>query len=274
VQASGGMRPLWRLGLRVGRRAAGADVKVLAGGVALFLLLGLLPSMTAVVSIYALLADPLRIESELGDLDRVLPDPVFDLLVEQLERAAGRSGDELGLALAGSLLLALLASRSGADALLKAIHRIDGNPPRWRGWRHVLLTGTIAVGALVGAVTVLATVVALPSVTAELAPSRYGLVAALRWPALLGFGVVSLSVLFWLGAPHQHWRDVLPGALVATVLAALASFGVSLYVNGWASYQTLYGAFGGAMVIILWFYVTSLAVLIGAAVNAERATPS
>ena len=118
------------LGSAIGRRAAKADVKVLGGGVALFLLLGLLPSMTAVVSLYALLADPLRLENELAGLDRLLPDPVFDLLIEQLERAAGRSSDELGFALVGSTLLALLASRSGADALLKAIHRIDGNPPR------------------------------------------------------------------------------------------------------------------------------------------------
>lgn len=246
---------------------------VMAAGVAMFLLLGLLPTMAAVVSLYALIADPGDIHGHLAGLDRVLPHEVFDLIVEQLERASRRSGDELGLALAGGLLLALYSTQASADAVLTGIEHVDGAPSRWRGWRRWLLTLAIAFGALLGAVTLLALVVAMPATRATLAATDRSWLESVRWPALIAVGVVSLSGLYALGTPAKRWRHVVPGALVATLLGLLASWGVSIYVTQWASYSSLYGAFGSAMVVILWFYAVSLAVLVGAVTNTELRSP-
>lgn len=249
------------------------DAPVMAAGVALFLLLGMLPTLAAVISIYALIADPTQIQAHLAGLDRVIPSAVFNLIVEQLERASRRSNDELGLTLAGGLVLALYSTRASADAILTGIEHVDGAPSRWQGWRRLFLTLAMALVALVAAVTILAVVVAMPATRATLAPSDRGWLESVRWPVLVAVGVVSLSALYYLGTPARRWRHIVPGALVATALGLAASWGVSVYVTRWASYQLLYGAFGSAMVVILWFYAVSLAVLIGAVFNTELRVP-
>lgn len=250
------------------------DAPVMAAGVALFLLLGLLPTLAAVVSVYALIADPAQIESHLRGLERVIPGEVFKLLVDQLELAARRSSDELGLTLAGGVVLALYSTRASADAILTGIEHVDGAPPSWRGWRRLVLTLALAVGALVGAVTILAVVVAVPATRATLAASDRTWLDSARWPVLITVGVASLSGLYFLGTPARRWVHVVPGALVATVMGLAASWGVSIYVTRWASYSSLYGAFGSAMVVILWFYAISLSVLVGAVVNTELRAPT
>lgn len=261
------------LPVRIALHTHREDATFIAAGVALLLLLGLIPTLAAVVSIYALHADPAEIERHLAGLDRVLPDAVFDLIVGQLQLAARRSSDELSLTAAGAVLLALYSSRASADAVLTAIEHVDGTAPRWAGWRRVALTLVIALGALVGLVMLLTVVVAVPALSAALGSTAQSWLFTLRWPVLVLFGVSSLSVFYALGAPRRSWRHVIPGAVAGTVIGIAASVGVSYYVSEWAAYRTLYGAFGGVMIVLLWFYAVSLAVVIGAVVNAELAAP-
>jgi membrane protein len=259
--------------IRVLRHTRRDDASVLAAGVAMFLLLGLLPTLAAVVSLFALVADPHQIESHLSGLDRVIPPDVYQLLLDQFDRASKRTDDELRLTIFGGVFLALYSSRVSADALLTGIERIDGTRSRWRGWRRVGVTLILAIGAVVSAVTLLAVVVAMPATSATLGASDRTWLEALRWPVLVLTGASGLTVLYALGGPRRHWRHIIPGALVATGLGLLASFAVSYYVTQLTSYQSLYGAFGGAMVVVLWFYACSLAIMIGAVVNTELRIP-
>jgi membrane protein len=242
---------------------------VLAGGVALFLLLGVVPTLTAVVSVYALGADPAEIPRHLRGLDEVVPHQVYEFIVDQLRRAASRSSDELGVAVTGSIAIALWATRSAVNAMLAAINHVDGAPRRWTGWRWIALTFVVAIGALVLALLVLALIVALPTVGHALRSNHRKYVQDLGMPITVLVSAVGLSFLYWLGTPHATAvRHVVPGALVATTLGVGASLGLSYYVTE-VSYANLYGAFGSALVVILWFYVCSLAVLAGAVVNFE-----
>lgn len=249
------------------------DATFLAAGVALYLLLGLLPLLAAVVSIYALLADPTEIQQHLAGLDRVVPLAVYELVVDQLRLATTRSDNELGLTAAGAVVLSLYSSRASADAVLTAIEHVDGTPPRWTGWRRVAFTLVLAFGALVALVTLIAVVVAVPATSATLQADDRGLLFNVRWPVLITIGVLSLAIVYGIGGPRRPLRLVLPGALAATLLGLLASFGVSYYVTELAGYQSLYGAFGSAMIVLVWFYAVALAVVIGAVVNAEVASP-
>ena len=98
----------------------------------------------------------------------------------------------------------------------------------------------------------------------------------LLWVVLAALG----SLLLWSSwsgdplPPAPANGAAAPGAVVATGLAMVASLGVSYYVTRLASYQSLYGTFGSAMVVVLWFYACSLAVMIGAVVNTELRVPS
>jgi membrane protein len=260
---------------RVIRHLRADNGPVLAGGVALFVLLGILPLITAVVSVYAIGADPAAIPAHLRGLDEVLPRAVYEFITDQLQRAASRSSDELGFALAGSVFLALWATRSAANAMLLAINHVDGAPRRWLGWRWLVITIAVALGALVLAFTVLALIVALPTFGHALRPSHRQYLQDLGMPLTVVIAVGGLSMLYWLGTPHARAvRHVVPGALVATSLGVAASIGLSYYVTR-ISYANLYGAFGSAVVVLLWFYVCALAVLTGAVVNFElRAGPA
>lgn len=258
---------------RVYRHTRRDDATVLAAGAAMFLLLGLLPTLAAVVSLYTLFADPVQIEAHLSGLEKVIPPDVYRLLVDQLGRYSQRSHDELRFTVAGAFVLALWSSRASADALLTGIERIDGTRSRWRGWRRWILSALLALGAIVAAVTLLVVVVAMPATSAALDARMRTWLFALRWPVLFATGIAGLSVLYALGGPRRHWRQIVPGALVATGLGLLASLGVSFYVSR-MSYGSLYGAFGSAMVVVLWFYACSLAVMVGAVVNTELREPS
>lgn len=272
-------RPTWQdvttsFPFRVWRHMRRDDASVLAAGVAMFLLLGLLPTLAAVVSLFALIADPHRIESHLAGLDKVVPREVYRLLIDQFERASRRSSGELRLTVLGALFLAMYSSRASAHALLIGIERIDGSRSRWRGWRRFGVTLVLAVGAIVSALALLVVVVAMPATSAALGASDRSWVEALRWPVLVATGLSGLSVLYAVGGPRRPWRHIVPGAVVATALAMIASLGVSYYVTRLASYQSLYGAFGSVMVVVLWFYACSLAIMIGAVVNTELRVPS
>jgi membrane protein len=94
---------------------------------------------------------------------------------------------------------------------------------------------------------------------------------AIRWTLLLIAMSVMLAVLYRIApdrrAPKFRWVSV--GALVATVIWLLASFGFSIYVENFGSYGETYGALAGVVVLLLWLWITMFVVLFGAEINAE-----
>jgi membrane protein len=92
----------------------------------------------------------------------------------------------------------------------------------------------------------------------------------LQWP--LAFFLVSTAVgLVYYFAPdaEQDWVWVTPGAVLATLLWIVASLAFKFYVSKFADYNATYGALGGVIALLLWFYISAFAILIGAEMNAE-----
>jgi len=106
-----------------------------------------------------------------------------------------------------------------------------------------------------------------------LPPGRFGQAIATwsRWPILLLLFSGGLAVLYRYGASRNEprWSWVSPGAIVATVLWLVGSALFSLYVGEVASYNRTYGSLGAVVVLLMWFWVTAFAVLLGAELNAE-----
>jgi membrane protein len=259
--------------VRAFRGALLGDAPVLAAGVALFALIATIPGVAAIVALYSLIADPADIARQLAGLDRVLPEDVVGFLTDQLEREAGRSNRHLGFALATTLALALYSARSTADAMMTGLNHVYGV----RESRHPLRTLAISLAAalfsLLGLFLLAAVVVALPALLAiGGAPREVGVVATLlRWPLLLVVVTAGLTALYrHAPSPRGHaLRRSLPGALVGTVLWLTVSLALSVWVHRVADYQNLYGAFASVLVLVLWFYLSALAVLLGGLVNAE-----
>src|SRR4030095_692206 len=92
-----------------------------------------------------------------------------------------------------------------------------------------------------------------------------------RWVLLFGVAVLGLAVVYRF-APDRNaaqWRWVTPGSIIAAVLWLIGSVLFAFYVRNWGSYGETYGALGGVVVLLLWFYLSGYIVILGAEINAE-----
>jgi membrane protein len=91
-----------------------------------------------------------------------------------------------------------------------------------------------------------------------------------QWPLVIALVATALGLLNYFGPDaEQDWAWISPGALLATVLWLVASLAFKVYVANFADYNQTYGSLGGIIVLMLWFYLSGLAILIGAEMNAE-----
>jgi membrane protein len=268
VQTSDAVVAHW---LRAAHDALLGEMPVLAAGTALFAILATVPTLAAVVGVYGLVADPHEIHSHLRGLQTVLPTEVVTFVGDQLERQAQRSGGELGFAVATSVVLAVYSARGAARALIAVLNRAY----RVRDNRHaihkILLSLAMAAVTLIGLMLMFGVVVALPGIVALLHLRGMGLVSWLRWPILMALLYLALVLLYRYGpAPRQITeRHVWPGSLIATLLLVLVSWGLSQWVERVSNYALFYGTFGSIVVVLLWFYLSTIALVLGGFLNAE-----
>jgi membrane protein len=92
----------------------------------------------------------------------------------------------------------------------------------------------------------------------------------LQWPAVFALITLAIGLLNYFGPDaEQDWEWITPGAALATALWLIASLGFKFYVTSFADYNETYGSLGGVIVLMLWFYITGIAILVGAEMNAE-----
>ncbi len=255
------------------KEAKADNVPILAAGVAFFGFLALFPAMIAALTLYGLVADPDQIARQTERFASALPESAQPLITDQLAGAANAGGTALTVGLAVSLLAALWSASGGVSNLMKAVN-LAYDETEDRGFvklRATALVLTLAV--IVFALVTLALVAVVPAVLNALQLGVVGNVLAqvLRWVLLLGVFTVALAVVYRVAPDRSSpsWRWVSPGAVLATLLWLVASAGFSLYVNNFGSYNETYGAIAGVVVLMLWLFLTSYLVLLGAEINAE-----
>lgn len=90
-----------------------------------------------------------------------------------------------------------------------------------------------------------------------------------RWVVTLVSTVIMIGLIYYVGPQRpQRWRQVLPGAILATGLWMLTTLGFSAYVNNFGKYDAFYGGLGAGIVLLIWMYISSLVVFIGGEFNA------
>jgi membrane protein len=269
IDTSDAMLAHW---LRAAREALLGEMPTLAAGTALFAIISTVPLIAAVVSIYALVADPHRIQSHLQNLSTVLPPNMLEFLQDQLAQQTRRSTGSVGIALAFSVVVALWSSRGAASSLIDVLNRAYRVRERRGRLLRFGLTMGMAGGAMVGMILIFAVTVGLPGVIMLFHLNGHHLVTLLRWPVLMTVVFVALLALYRFAPssrPLGTDRHLWPGALIATVVLILVSIGLSQYVEKIARFDVVYGAFGSVVVVLLWFYLSVLALVIGGFVNAE-----
>jgi membrane protein len=258
---------------RAFKESTADNVGILAAGVAFFAFLAIPPALIAGLTLYGLVADPQTVARQMQALAESLPREAQPLIADQLHAVASSNNGALSIGLVVSVLAALWSASSGTSYLMSAIN-LAYDEQENRGFiklRGVALALTL--GAIIFILLTLFLVAAVPPLLEALQLGIIGTILAqlVRWALLVALVVAALAIVYRLApdrdAPKFVWAS--PGAIVATVLWVLGSVGFSLYVNNFGSYNKTYGALAGVIVFLLWLYLTSYIVLLGAEINAE-----
>jgi len=248
-------------------------VSIMAAGIAFYALLSIFPGMSALISIYGLVADPAAIENQLNSLSGVLPQEALKLLSDQLHALVAAPRDKLGLGLVVSLLLALWSAISGTGALMQALtvafeERENRGVLSFYG-RAIALTLGVGLFALLS----LFLIAVIPAVIGSLPISELwrDRVSLIRWPILAILAILALCVLYRYAPARQDpcWHCFSAGTIGAAVLWLVGSAGFSFYVARFSSYDKTYGSLGAVVILLMWFYVTAYIILAGAELNSE-----
>jgi len=257
--------------LRAARAALLGEMPILAAGTALYAIIATVPALAAVTSVFGIVADPQQIDSHLKGLETVMPHEVVQFIGSQLERQAQRSSGELSFQLVTGLLAAVISARSSARALIDSLNRAYRVREQRRPLVKLAFSIAMAFATIIGLMVTFAIIVALPAIIAAAGLRGYHLVRVLRWPLLLGLVLGTLGLMYrFAPSPRPlERRHIWPGAGIATTLLIIVSWGLSLWVDNVATYASFYGAFGSVIILILWFYLSTIALIVGGFINAE-----
>ena len=255
------------------------DCLGLAAQLAFYFFLSLFPALLFLVALVGYLPLEDTLARMLTTLGSVAPGAVVSLLRTQLEEIT--QGTHVGLLTLG-IAGAIWSSSAAMLSLINALNHAYEVEERRSWWKQRLVAILLTVAAAVFIVLSLVLVLAGPGVAAWVA-GWFGLTpvfarawAVARWPLMLGLVVFGVDLVYRFG-PNRRGRGawVTPGALVATGLWILSSFAFKFYVANLAQFNATYGAIGGVVVVLLWCYVSGLAILVGAELNGviEQAPP-
>ncbi|SDD29853.1 membrane protein [Paracoccus isoporae] len=247
-------------------------VTSVAGGVTFFGLLALFPAITALVSIFGLVADPEVIRQQLDSLQEFVPSSALDIIRGQVEAIIESPGTALSFAGIAGLLATLWSANGGMKALMDALNVAWFQRER-RGFVMLnIVSLAMTLGAIVLVIALVATIAVLPALLDWLpipAETR-DLVTAIRWPIMFAVLLLAISALYRWGPSRDdaHFSWISPGALFAAVGLVAASALFSFYTSNFASYNETYGTLGAVVVLMMWMWISAIVVLVGAEINA------
>lgn len=248
-------------------------VMLIAAGVTFYLLLALVPALSAFVSIYGLFADQSSVLNHIDLLEGIVPAGGLEILREQLQRLVSEGNTALGWTLAISLAVALWSASAGIKAMFEAMN-IAYEQEEDRGFLTISVLGLVfTLGMAVTAALALAAVIVMPAVVSilPLGPAVSWLVRILTYLLLVAVLVLGLAALYrWGPARAQaRWRWITPGAALAVALMLLASLAFSFYVSNFGNYNATYGSLGALIGFLTWMWISIIVVIMGAEINAE-----
>ncbi len=258
---------------RTGNEVMADNCLNLAAQLSYYFFLALFPALLVLIAIISYFPVHDLMNTIVATLGRVAPPEVLQIVRDQIAKIA--NGNNGGLLTIG-VLGAIWSSSSAITAIVSALNEaydITESRPWWKV-RLVAIGLTVAVALFIVVATAL--VLVGPTLAEKVAawfhlgPAFEWTWKILQWPFVFALVSLGIAVVFYY-APDAEQRFVwiTPGSVAATALWLLVSIGFKFYVQNFTSYNATYGAIGGVIVLMLWFYVSSLAILVGAELNSE-----
>jgi membrane protein len=258
---------------RAFKEAYADNVLDLAAQQAYYFFFALFPALLALISIASFFPVSNLTDEIVAMLGRVAPNDVVDLVKGQIDKI---SGDKAGGLLTFAFVVTLWSSSGAVVSMcttLNAAYDITEGRPFWK-------VRLIAIGLTLGlaffVLVSMALLVAGPGIVEPIA-QRFGLGDAFvttwniaRWPVIFILIATAIAMVYYFAPDaHQEFVWITPGSLLATLLWIGISYGFKTYVATMGNYTETYGIVGGVMVLLLWFYLSGIALLLGAELNSE-----
>jgi membrane protein len=270
-------RRSWMFVLRKTWREFGDDhCTDLAAGLTYYAVLSLFPAAIAVVSLLGVFGQGQKsVDKVIQVLQPLVSSSTLNAIRPPLEHIAGSQGAGLGLVL--GLLGALWAASNYVGAFgraLNKVYEIDEGRPFWKLRPLMLLVTLLAI--LLAACVLVMLIISGPLATSlgnviGMGPQAVTVWNIAKWPLIALFVVLTVAMLYYatpnVKQPRFRWLSI--GAFVAIVVWILASVALAFYVTNFGTYNRTYGSLAGAIVGLLWLWITNVALLFGAELDSE-----
>jgi membrane protein len=265
------LRNFWRVLKEIYVKIDRHQVFILAAGIAFYAMFAVFPFLIALVSIYGLVSDPAAVAHQVEVLSEIMPATARPLVHGFLREIAVETTG-LSVGLVTGLLVALWSASTGVAALINGVN-FAYNQTETRSFvavRALALALTVVIILFMAIAFMLVAVLpGLLSTVGSDAGAR--LVAIARWPVLTAAVLLGCGYLYRLAPCRADpgWRWVGLGSVVATGVWLTASALFSLYASNFGNFSRTYGALAGVMVLLMWFFISAFALLLGAEINSE-----
>jgi membrane protein len=249
-------------------------VLLVAAGVTYYALLALFPATAALVSLYGQFAETSSIMDHLRIASGFLPDGALEVVGDQVKRIAAQGQASLGVAFLGTLALSLWGANAGTKAIFDVLNIIYKEREKRSFIRLTLWSLAFTFATILLVLLAFAGIVAVP-VALKLfgIPDQSGAawLTLLRWPLLYIVVLFALACLYRYGPSRTkpQWRWVSWGSAVAGAIWLVGSLLLSWYVANFGSYNATYGSLGAVIGVMVWIWLSTIIVLLGAEINAE-----
>jgi membrane protein len=256
-------------------RAREDRITTTAQALAYSLFLAIPSALLVALGIFSLVATPADVGRLIDRASGVIPPEAVTLLTESLKRTTA-SGNGILMTVVG-LVLAIWTTTSAATTLMEGVTTAFGRRDERTFFRKRLLALVIVLCMLGSAVIVAFFLILGPYVERWIGNTvgQPGVTSwvwwTAQWPVLVLALLAAFAVMLYLGpdAEQRSWKLVTPGALTAVVIWLVASAGFSFYASRFGSYDKTWGSVAAVVIMLVWLWLTSVALLLGAEINAE-----
>jgi membrane protein len=259
--------------LRVYRDIGEHRILALAAGVTYYTILAIFPALAALVAVYGLFSDPASISKHLDQAAGVVPDGAIEIGREQLTRVASNGSQALGLTFVIGLAISLWSANAAMKSMFDTLNIVYGEEEK-RGFLKLnAISMAFTLAAIAFVLLLLGAVVMLPVVLNYrwLSDSADLLLRMVRWPAMFVVVAFALACIYRFGPSRRapRWRWISWGSVAATILWIVASALFSWYASNFGTFNETYGSLGAAIGFMTWLWISAIAILLGAELNAE-----
>ncbi len=263
----------WQIAVRTWKESERDNIGLIAAGVAFYSFLAFVPLIAATVLIYGLVADGAMVMEHSRVAFDLMPDDAASLLTEQMANVALNSQKAQGWGLILTLALTLYGAMRGATATITALNIVFELHDGRNFFQKLLLAAAITlsmVGVAIFGIIAIAALAFLESLLPGFPDWAIFLMRAAFWLTAAFVAASGIALIYKFGPNYRQgrWRELLPGAVFATVGWLAVTLGFGAYVANFADYNATYGALGAVVVLLMWLFLSAYVLLFGAEINA------